>query len=511
MTNNTLGLNSIIEHAATVAPDNNALVFQGRATSFAQLDARCNQLANGLINKGLKPQSRIAILDKNAPTFFDILFGAAKANIVLVTVNFRLTPLEIHYILDDADVELIFVGNDLLPSINTLLDTLPKLKHIIVLDQQGEYESWLTHCPSDPPKNVVQQPNDAVVQMYTSGTTGHPKGVELSHRAMINAAKQGDDVWPFLEEPDSKVLATMPLFHIAASNLCIAAFNALACAEIVRDIDLDTLANTIAEHGISLVPVPATLIHQMLRQDDIRNMDFSALKVMLIAGSGIAVELLKEAAQVFNCGFALSYGSTEMCGGVTYLGPASCTFDAGEKLKSAGTLLSHSEIKIVDPDGVELPYGKTGEIIVRSNRLMNGYWKRPDATAEAMRNGWFHSGDAGYMDEQGFLYVVDRLKDMVISGGENIYPVEIENVLHTHPAVEDVSVIGVPDDKWGETLVAVIIPKAGVTQPSAHEYIEFLRPILAGYKIPRRYELTKTFPTNAMGKVLKRTLREQFS
>lgn len=507
------GLANIIVKAANHSPKDQAIIYQDEVVSFEALNRRANFVANSLLNENIKPQSRIAILDKNAPSFFEILFGASKINSVLVTVNFRLTTTEIIYILDDADVEILFVNEEFLPAIAPLKDKLPYLKKIIVMrgTSSDEYNQWLDSKGSDHTPRLKIRPDDGCVQMYTSGTTGHPKGVELSHQAMLNAANVGMDVWPFLQDQGSKVLATMPLFHIAASNLCIAAFNVYAAAEIVRDISLDTLADTIADHGISLVPVPATLIHQMLRQDNIRTKDFSALKDMLIAGSGIATELIREAAEVFECGFALSYGSTEMCGGVTYLGPDACTFDAGEKLKSAGKLLNNCEIRIVDNEGNDLATGETGEIVVRSNRLMNGYWKRPEATAEAIKDGWFYSGDAGYFDDEGYLYVVDRIKDMVISGGENIYPVEIENVLHLHPSIENVAVLGVPDEKWGEALVAVIIPKQGTVTPSDQEFIDFLRTKLAGYKIPRRYEYTDVFPMNAMGKILKRTLRETYS
>jgi acyl-CoA synthetase (AMP-forming)/AMP-acid ligase II len=248
----------------------------------------------------------------------------------------------------------------------------------------------------------------------------------------------------------------------------------------------------------------------MLRLPDIADKDFSALKVMLIAGSGIAAELLKEAGERFDCGFALSYGSTEMCGGVTYLGPDLCRPDACKRLESAGRLLAHSELKIVNDNSVEMPQGEVGEIVVRSNRLMSGYWHRPQANEDALRGGWFHSGDAGYVDENGLLFVVDRIKDMVISGGENIYPAEIEQVMHKHPAVEDVAIIGVPNEKWGESLLAFVVPKIGVEPPTIEALIEFLRPRLAGYKIPRRYEFIEAFPRNAMGKVLKRELRAPY-
>jgi acyl-CoA synthetase (AMP-forming)/AMP-acid ligase II len=503
-------LGAVVEVNAGRYPERTAIVYGDRRVSFAELEQRARRVACGLLEEGIEPGARVALLDRNADSFFDILFGTVRANAVLVTVNFRLATPEIEFILADSRAELFFVGADFLPQVEALRDRLPALKRIIVLsDEPGsEFDEW---CARQDPSTALPdiEPESGAVQMYTSGTTGNPKGVELSHRAMVNAALAGLSVWPFLYEPDSAVLGTMPLFHIAAANLCIAALYAGARAEILREATPAELAEIIPSHGISLVPLPAAVIHAMLRLEGVEDKDFSCLRVMLVAGSGIAVELLREATEMFDCGFALSYGATEMCGGVTYLHPDECTPDGGKRLESAGTLLANSEVRILDEEGKELPAGEIGEVVTRSNRLMSCYWNRPDATAESLRDGWFYSGDAGYMDADGYLFIVDRLKDMVISGGENVYPTEIEQVMHTHPAVEDVAVVGIPDDKWGETLLAFVIRKSG-QETSAGELEEYLRSRLAGFKVPRRYEFVDEFPRNATGKVLKRTLREPY-
>lgn len=490
--------------------DRTAIAYAERRVSFAELEQRANRVANGLVAEGIAPQSRVAVLDRNAETFFDILFGTASANAVLVTINFRLAPPEIEYILADSGTELLFVGADFQDQIAELRERLPALKRIIVLsDEAGsEFERWCSGQGSDTPQRSID-PASGAMQMYTSGTTGNPKGVELSHRAMVNAARAGLGVWPFLYEDNSAVLGTMPLFHIAACNLCIAALYAGARAELLREASPAELADIIPSQGISLVPLPATVIHAMLRLDDIGEKDFSSLQVMLVAGSGIAVELLREAGRVFDCGFALSYGATEMCGGVSYLGPGECVHDGGRRLESAGRVLPNSQVRILDQQGVELAAGEIGEVVTRSNRLMTAYWNRPEATAQALREGWFYSGDAGYMDEDGYLFIVDRLKDMVISGGENVYPSEIEQVMHTHPAIEDVAVVGIPDEKWGEALLAFVIVKSGSATDAA-SLEEYLRARLAGFKVPRRYEFVDEFPRNATGKVLKRSLREPY-
>ena len=499
------------ERLATRTPDAIALVDGGETLSFGELDRTSNQIANALRGEGLGAGARIALLNTNTLDFFPILFGTSKANTVLVTVNFRLTPKEIAYILTDSETELVFVGSAFLEQVEACRDQLPKLKRIIVIDGEGEdgLAAWRTDQAETPPDRPPE-PADTAVQMYTSGTTGHPKGVELTHAAMIQAARDGLELWPAMFRPDAAVLATMPLFHIAACNLGIAGLFAGGRAEILRGGTPEEIIRLIADHKIAVAPLPAALIHEIIKLPFVEDLDLSHLDTLLIAGSGIPVELLREAQRVLKCGFALSYGMTECCGGLTYLGPADCTYDAGEKLKSAGQPIGKSKLRIVDSAGNDLPTGEIGEILCQSDRVMKGYWNRPDATREAMKGGWYHSGDAGYFDEAGYLYVVDRIKDMVVSGGENIYPVEIENELIQHPAVDDVAVIGVPDPKWGESLLACIVPKAEQSLDDA-DLIAFLRPRLAGYKIPRQYETVDGFPRNASGKVLKRVMRDERS
>jgi acyl-CoA synthetase (AMP-forming)/AMP-acid ligase II len=493
---------------ATRRADNAAVIYGDRRLSFRDLDDRSNAVANGLAKEQLEPGDRVAFLDRNSERFFEALFGVAKARAVFVTINFRLAPREVEYILSDSKTRVLFVASEYLPLIDKIREQLPELRTVIMLDDVGGYEAWLNEQSRIRPEIKVE-PTDGAVQMYTSGTTGNPKGVELSHAAMVQAAVAGLSVWPFLYEKDGAVLGTMPLFHVAAANLCIAALYAGATAVIVRDVSPQELAEIIPEQHITLVPLPATVIHAMLRLPGIRDRDFSALRTMLVAGSGIAPELVREAGETFQCGFALSYGSTETCGGMTYLGPEECTPDAGDLLGSAGKTLGDAEIMIADVDGNELPRGEVGEILCRSSRLMTSYWRKTDATQDAIRDGWFWSGDAGYLDEEGYLFVVDRIKDMVLSGGENIYPTEIENVLHMHEDVEDVAVVGIPDERWGESLLAFIVVKEG-RQIDGGQLEDYLRDKLAGFKIPRRYEFVDEFPRNATGKVLKRELRRPY-
>ena len=503
-------LADIPEHHAQQHPEKVALVYGDIQVSFQQMDDNSNRLANALIAEGIEQQSQVAFLDRNSEHFFYILFGASKANTSLVTVNFRLTSNEAAYILNDSEAELIFVGEEFLDTVLDCREKLQHLKKIVVIDGKGDngLASWLAPQPTSRPDRTAN-PEDRAVQMYTSGTTGLPKGVELSQTAMICAAVEGLSVWPSMFEPDAAVLATMPLFHIAAANLGIAGLYAGGRAEILRESTPEEVINIIAEHGINVVPLPVPVIHAIINLPYIADLDLSKLDTLLVAGSGIAVDLLRDAQHTLGCGFALSYGMTECCGGLTYLGPDACTHDAGKKLLSAGKPIGNCKIKIIDSNGNELPTGEVGEILCLSDRVMSGYWNRPEATADAMEGNWYHSGDAGYQDDEGFLYVVDRIKDMVISGGENIYPAEVENELMKHPAVDVVAVIGIPDEKWGEALLASIIKKPGV-DIEGDELIEFLRDKLAGFKIPRRYAFVDSFPRNATGKILKREMRKQW-
>ncbi|TXS89506.1 long-chain-fatty-acid--CoA ligase [Parahaliea maris] len=505
-------LADIPSRQAEVKPDSIALEFEDTRVSYAELDSRSNQVANAFVADGVPTQTNIALLDRNAETFFYVLFGAAKANLCMVTVNFRLTAGEVSYILEDSDAEYLFVSQEFLPIARECKARLDRVQKIVVLDGEGEQEgetglwTWMNSQPGTAPVDRIPTTEDRAVQMYTSGTTGHPKGVMLTHACMVCAAEEGISVWPVMHEPDAAVLATMPLFHIAAANLCLAGLFAGGRAVILKEAVPDVVARVLAESRIRIVPLPPALIHAIIRLPDIHSYDLSLLDTLLIAGSGIAVELLKDAQEVLDCGFALSYGMTECCGGITYLSPKDCVHDAGKLLASAGRAFGNNRVRIVDTNRQPLPTGEIGEIACRSDRLMKGYWHRPEASEEAVDGEWYFSGDAGYLDEDGYLYVVDRIKDMVVSGGENIYPVEIENELLKHPAVSDVAIIGIPDEKWGESLLANVILEPGA-EVTGEQLVDFLRGSLAGYKIPRRYEFVDAFPRNATGKVLKREMR----
>ena len=496
---------------ARLRPEKVAVRCASETLTFQELEAQSNKAANALLSAGLLPGDRIVFLDKNCIDFFPILFGAAKAGVALVTINFRLTPTEIAYILGDSEAKIAFVGAEFVAAARAAGDIISSPPAIVSISEATEdapaFRDWIAASPTDAPAHQPR-PESAAVQMYTSGTTGAPKGVELSHGALVSAAIEGIGIWPAMLREDAAVLAIMPLFHIAGANLCLACLFAGGRADIMREGTPAEVIRHVASERISILPMPAVFIQEILRMPDLADLDLSYLDTLLIAGSGIAVDLLRQAQDALGCGFALAYGMTECCGGVTYLGPDDCRPDAGPRLGSAGRPFGTKAIRIVDASGKELATGETGEIACRSDSVMTRYWKLEAATRKALRDGWYFSGDAGYIDEDGYLFVVDRIKDMIISGGENIYPAEIEQRLVAHPAVLEAAVIGLPDEKWGEAPYACILltPGGSVTAP---ELEAFARETLAGFKVPRRYEFVTELPRNATGKVLKRVLRDE--
>ena len=499
-------VHDMLAHHVHHRPAAPAIMYGPETLSYAELERRARRVANGLLADGLARRARIAILDRNAASFVEVFFGAARVAVCLVALNFRLTAPELHFQLEDAEAEWLFVGREFVATVEQVRARLPRLRRIVVLED--DYAAWRDAQSEAPPPRAATR-DDVLVQMYTSGTTGRPKGVEITHANMMLTMEESRPIWPFLA-PGTPGLTAMPLFHIAGINFVTTPLTFGAAVVLLRDAEPRAIAEALARYRVAITPLPPVLIQAILDLPDRAKYDLSALRVMLVAGSGIPLSLLARAVNELPCGFAQGYGLTETCGGFAYLWPEDMDPRGNERMKSGGHPFGATEMRIVDENDVDVPAGKVGEIICRGGRVMKGYWKRPEATAEAMRGGWFHTGDAGFVAPDGYVYIVDRIKDMVISGGENIYPAEIEYALFAHPAVQECAVIGVPDEKWGEALLAVVVPKSGLSV-SETELQAHLRERLAGYKVPRRYEFTATpLPRNATGKVTKWSLREKY-
>ncbi len=492
-------------HAART-PDDVAYIDRGAICTYAQLDKRSNQVANGIIGAGCRPGDRLAYLGINSGAYVETFFAANKAKVVYVGVNWRLTPVELDYILNDAGVKLIFCDAQFMPMLETLREKVPSIERIINVDALA-FAEWRGGFSAEDPQNE-HAPQDTILQVYTSGTTGKPKGVVITNAAMSEQRRSEDGYgdWYIRSDEKETIINALPNSHIAGPGWLLVGIFRGAKLILMAAPDpgefLDLIENERVTH---LLAVPVVL-QMMLEQQIEKPRDLSSLKIYHYGASPIAPALLKQAIEVVQCGFCQLYGMTETTGTMTVMGPEFHDINKPERLKSCGRAVPGVQIKICDPDGNELPTGDSGEIWLKTGAVMKEYWNKPEATAEAIVDGWYRTGDGGHLDDEGFLYVTDRIKDMIISGGENVYSTEVENALYEHPAVAETAVVGVPDEKWGEKIKGVVVFAKDQTA-TEEELIAFLRERLAGYKIPRLYEFIDALPRTASGKVQKFKLR----
>jgi len=480
-------------------------------TTYAQLDANSNRVADRLIVDGVRPGDRVAVLSKNSDFFFELWFGANKARAALAGVNFRLAPPEIAYIIDDSEAKILFVGEDFYDLAEKALSQAQSRPKLIALDGERPgyvwYETWRAEGSALDP-NLPATDDDVVLQLYTSGTTGHPKGVEVSNANMMAFLGMAHGVAGFNYNADENVINAMPQFHVAGTNIGIAAIASGARVHILRDLVPAQILDMIAREKINHAFFVPAVILMLMQAPEMAGADLTSVRTVSYGASPIAEDLLVRARERFGCAFLQFYGMTETCGAGTFL-PPEAHDPAKNKLRSCGIPWPGIDVKVVDASGNECAPGEVGEIVIKAPIVMKGYWKRPEATAEAVTDGWMHTGDAAYKDEDGYFFIYDRVKDMIVSGGENIYPAEVENALFSHPELADVAVIGVPDDKWGETVKAIVIAKPGAA-PSAESVIAHARERLAAYKCPKTVDFVDAIPRNASGKILRRELRKPY-
>jgi len=491
-----------------------AFEFEGRETSFADLDRKTNRVANALKATGIKAGERIAYLGKNSDIYFELWLGAIKANVVMAPVNWRLAGPEITFIVADCKAPVLFVGPEFVEQIQRIRDQLPDVCTFIATE--GGATDWQTYTDwrdgqSDEDPDIAISPRDIAIQLYTSGTTGKPKGAMLSHANLLNLVETGQGEKPDWNKwtEDDVSLVAMPIFHIGGSGWGVLGVYHGAKGVIAREFDPNKVLDFIEHSRITkLFMVPAAM-QFVVRQPRARDVDFSRLKYMLYGASPIPAALLKECIKVFGCGFVQLYGMTETTGSIVALPPEDHV-EGLDRMRSAGKALPGVELAILDADGKRLLPGEVGEIATRSGSNMAGYWNLPEATAKTLdRDGWLRTGDAGYMDSDGYLYIHDRIKDMIISGGENIYPAEVESAICDHPDVAEVAVVGVPDDQWGEAVKAIVVMKPG-KQASAADIIDFTRQRIAVFKTPKTVDFIDALPRNASGKILRRHLRDPY-
>ncbi len=507
-----------IDHLANIPamqaaerPDATALSFEGRETSFKAFEQAANRVANGLLGLGTVPGMRVAWLGKNMDTFYEVAFGAILARGVITGINTRLAAAEIAWILNDCEAETLFVSKDFFATVEAIIADCPRVRNIICVEGQfadwTPYEAFCAAHSATPPKlnNAI---DDDAVQLYTSGTTGFPKGVVLTNETYLGFFSQAAKLEWSSYGVGEAVMNAMPVFHVAGINVGFLSLAQGSECVVLRDIDPGLILQLIPEKQIAHAFWVPAVIMMLLQHPKIMDTDFSSMKNVFYGASPIAETLLTKAVEIMGARFTQLYGLTETVGAATYL-PHEAHDPARGKLRSCGIPWPDADVRVVDPDQRTVATGEVGEIVIRSNFIMKGYWNRDEATKEAIRDGWFHTGDAGYFDDDGYLYIHDRIKDMIVSGGENVYPAEVENAIFGCPGVADVAVIGVPDKTWGEAVKAIIVCAPGES-PAAADIIAFARQKIAGYKLPKSVDVIEAMPRNPSGKILRKDLREPY-
>jgi acyl-CoA synthetase (AMP-forming)/AMP-acid ligase II len=501
---------AILAHWEARQPDATAITFGGANRTWAQLAGRVRRAAAALRAAGLAPGDRVAVLDLNHPSCLELTLACAQIGTANAVVNFRLAPPEIAYVINDSKARLLFVGPEFAGAVEKLRAHLPAVERVIRIGgSDDEYEAWLAAHEPDARVHPAA-PGDCFVQLYTSGTTGFPKGSMLTHRGMLAHSRNVSASQDF--GADSRVQVAMPLFHVGGTSYALMAISLGARILIMRMPDpAAALAMIEAEKITHTFFVPA-LLAVMNQVPGAADRDYSSLKALSYGASPMPLPVMRASLKLFPNVMQQVYGMTEQSGAVSVLGPADHVDPAvAHRLVSAGQAIAGVEIEIRDPaTGEPVATGERGEIWVRSDQVMGGYWGKPDATAATITpDGWLRSGDGGYRDADGYLYITDRIKDMIISGGENIYPAEIERVLAEHPQVQDVAVIGVPDERWGEVPKAVVVAMPGTTL-DPEQLLAWCRERMASFKCPKTVDIVTELPRNPTGKILKKDLRKPY-
>jgi long-chain acyl-CoA synthetase len=503
-------LGDISRVGARSYPDAEAVVFENSRFTYREFDRRINRLANVLANLGTAKGDRVAILAENTHKYLEVYLGAAKAGLVTTPLNFRLSHDELGHILRDSEAKVVLVGEGYEATAQALLDIVDSVRTWIGLDTDfggHSYEQLLARS-SDTDPLVTLDENELAVLMYTGGTTGTPKGVMLSHRNILASLRS------LCEQNQITALDTtcmvLPLFHVSF-------WPAFCCLKmggkvvVIRRPDILRTLTSIQQERCTHINAVPTLYAWLITFPDLDRFDLSSVRLMSYAGSPMPESILQKCISKFGNRLAQGYGLTETSPAVSELMPEDHVL-AGPRaklLKSVGRSLPGIEVRVVDGSGAPLKPGETGEIAVRGENVLMGYWKNPRLTAEKLRDGWLHTADIGYMDEEGYIYLVDRKSDMIITGGENVYPKETENVLYSHPAVQECAVTSAPDENWGERVQAAVVLKPGVAA-TEKELIEFCKSKLAGYKCPKKIEFWQQLPKTPVGKIMRKDVKAKF-
>jgi len=499
-------IKEIIKKNVTLYPDKIAFIFEDKKFTFKQVDDRVNSLINALKSMGVKQGDHVGILAYNCPQYFEV-FALAKAGIVVVPLNYRSVATELEYLINNSETTTLIVEKEFVEIINSIKPKICGVKNYICMDGDvpgmKNYEKLIEYFPPEEPTEAVSESDIAAIY-YSSGTTGRPKGAIHTHKS-LSAEMLLASWYPDLGFSTQDIaLCVMPFFHVGGSAAHMLSVYAAGCTSVIlKKFDEETVLKAIERHEVTYACFVPAMIIRLLDYPSLRQFNISSLHTMHYTGAPMSVDNIKRTIQYFGTVLVQGLGQTETLK-VTVLSKADHKLTGSpqelKRLESAGKSPKPGDVRIMDKQGNAVKPGTPGEIAVHSDRMMAGYWKMPKETAETIKKGWLYTGDMGIKDKDGYVYLVDRKKDMIISGGENIYSREVEDILYTHPAVADAAVIGVPDEKWGESVKAILVLKEGM-KTTEKEIIEFCKERLASYKKPKTVEFYDSVPKTATGKI----------
>ena len=503
----SLNLAVILEESTKRNPDKVAVILDDFKLTYAQLNGAANQVANALVAQGIKPGDRVGMMLPNVPQFPIIYFGILKAGGIVVPMNVLLKGREVAYYLSDSESSALFYWDMFAADAIAGAKEAPSVKNLVQVGvAPGEapegVQDFFAFMGGQKPTfdTAATNPDDTCLIIYTSGTTGQPKGAELTNLNLFECAHLGTHIFTF--DQDDVILAVLPMFHsFGLSNVLNGGIHGGITLTLVPRFDADKILQVIQRDKVTLFLGVPTMYFALLNHPERSTYDLSSLRLCVSGGASIPGEVIKAWGQATGTKILEGYGLSETSPTATFN-----QIETGQKVGSIGKPIWGVEVKIFDEQENEVPQGERGEIVIKGHNIMNGYWRRPEATSEAIKNGWFHSGDIGYIDDEGFVFIVDRKKEMIIRGGFNVYPREIEEVIYMHASIAEAAVVGVPDEKFGEEIHAVVAAKPGMTI-DPDELIAFVKERVAAYKYPRTVDVVKELPKGPTGKIMKREIK----